>query len=133
MLTKQIAAQADTVRRRIGTAQPPEVEGKHLDEQDVSKAKNVLTDEKTRAHEALLVHPDVKRDRSRLPELLKELQAKVALPESRPPIPLRHPAALMAFLPDPGPEAASWPPLADFDLSVAGDADDRALDIVFDL
>lgn len=103
-----------------------------LVEQMISEAGKRLLDDQSRVMELPLVHPEVKLDKKKLEEVKKKLRDIAVLPDRNEPIRLLHPLAVFWFVLQPGPEAAEWPQLEDFDLVQIGDSEDLGLDFVFD-
>jgi hypothetical protein len=107
--------------------------GHEVDLHQVGHATSQLLEAGSLAEELLLIHPQPPRDnRARVKALVDNLHKAATLPLKRDPIPLRHPAAVLWFTPDPGPEAAELPTWDVLGLVKAGDPEDLALDIVFD-
>lgn len=103
-----------------------------LDDHDINEAAKGLSDCASRAEEMLLAHPPALKDKSRLKSLLTRAEELAKLPSERPPLDLVHPLAVMWFLPAPDLDAAPMPPWQDLGLGEGGDAEDLAMDIVFD-
>jgi hypothetical protein len=130
--TAQVVALAKQLATRVEAGAAPELGGAKIDAHQVSKACTCLQDEKTRAPELLLVHPEITHKRKQLDESLKKLRQAATLPVQPDPLPLVHPLGVFWFIPPPGPEAAAWPELAEVRLVGAGDDADLELDIIFD-
>lgn len=129
---RQIVALAVQHKARIEAGGRHEVGGVPVDVHEISKACTSLQEDKIRAREVLLVHPQVVHKRTDINDLLKRLKAKTSLAAEHPPLRLVHPLAIFWFTPPPGPDVAPWPELADFQLVGPDDEADRQLDIVFD-
>lgn len=130
---KKITAVAQDLCRRIEGGRSPQVAGQSLTVFQVNEASAKLADGRNRATELLLVHPELRSSEDRLGQVVTQLRAAAVWPEERMPLPLTHPLALFRLLPPPRPEAAPLPPWEAFGFVQASDAEDLALDIVFDV
>lgn len=131
-LPTQIVAQAKNLAQLLSAGQTLELAGEVLDEHAINDASSKLREPRPRAEELLLVHPQAEGGKSRLKKIRAKLQKLAMIPEERPMPELRHPLAVLWFVPAPDPEAAELPPWGEFGFVVPGDEDDRQLDIVFD-
>jgi len=128
----QVVALAQQLKIRIDGGALVELNGVRIDKNQVDKACSSLQDEKTWAHELLLVHSQVKHKKMQLESLLKKLEETVKLSIEYEPLRLVHPFAIFWFIPEPGSEAAPLPEFENFGLVGPNDEADRKLDIVFD-
>ena len=128
-----IVATADQLKKKVRAGSPPKLGGEPLSTHQIDDARNCLLNDKMRAAELLLAHPDIKQDRRKLRGAAKKLQETAVVPVAHDPQPLSHPTGIFWFVPQPGPEATAWPPLKDFHLVEPGDPADLELDIVFDV
>ena len=127
-----IAAVAEQLARRAKVGQPPRLAGQPLGPHQIREARNRLLDDRTRAPELLLAHPEAQQVHKPIQRLAAGLKQAAVLPQSDEPPPLLHPAAIFSLVPCPEPDAAQWPALDDIGLVEPGDPEDLALDIVFD-
>jgi hypothetical protein len=134
MRPAQIAQQARNLVQRIASGEEVSCAAGHpLDEHAVNEASNKLREPRALAEELLLVHPQPQQEGAKKTrDLVARLREKATIPKTREPIPLRHPAAIFWFTPAPGPEAVELPGWEAFGLVACNDAEDLALDIVFD-
>jgi hypothetical protein len=132
----EICAQARQINQRLAVGETIELAGVPLDEHTINEASAALREPSSLAEELLLVHAQpTAGDRRRQKKLIESIRAQ-ALREaevSRVPPPLRSPAALLWFVPPPGPEAADPPAWEELGLVNATDPEDQEHDIVFDL
>ena len=131
---KEISQTSGNTLRELQTAQKVYCAcGHEVDVHQVGDATSKLLDADSLAEELLLIHPQPPRDnQAKVKVLTENLKKAASLSNPRQPIPLRHPAALFWFMPCPADDAIELPEWRDFGLVSAGDADDMALDIVFD-
>jgi len=80
----------------------------------------------------LLVHPHAPAESAELTERLNQLEQAMALVSERTALPLKHPLAILWFLPQAPPELVELPEWEDLELVEAGQKADLALDVVFD-
>ena len=128
-----IAATAENLNKRVKAGSPPELGGEKLDIHQISEASKCLLDGMMRAEHLLIVHPEVKQEQRKLKDVVKKIQETAVLPPRPNPLPLAHPLGILWFVPQPGAEAAAWPPLKEFHLVESGDRADLELDIIFDI
>ncbi len=128
----KIVALAAQHKVRLDSGGKHEVGGVSVDVYEIGNACKSLQEDKTRAREVLLVHPQVVHKSMDVNDLLKRLKEKTSLAAEHLPLRLVHPLAIFWFTPPPGPEVAPWPEFTDFQLVGPNDEADRQLDIVFD-
>jgi hypothetical protein len=128
----QIAQRAKSLVQRVEQGFFHEIDGQSVDQHKISEAGSRLTDDRSRAPELLLMHPELKHDRRELTIIESKLANLAQIPATHEPLPLRHPLGIFWFVPQPDEKAADWPHWHDFHLTEPGDPDDLDLDVIFD-
>lgn len=129
---KSIATRAKQLTAKIKAGNSVELDAQELTEHEVQEAQSRLGDIKTRTTELLLVHEKGKKQKRESQDLAKALERATEIPDGPVELPLRHPAAVFCFVPEPEPGLVPEPDLRSLGLVSASDPADRDLDIVFD-
>ncbi len=129
----QLIQQCRELKKLLAAGKPVTLDSTSLDEHALSEAATKLTREPAAlAQELLLVHPQPKDEGKKLKRVCAELRQASALDETREPLPLAHPLAILWFTPPPAPDVIGRPDWREFGFVESGDEQDLALDIVFD-